>query len=65
LAMLIFIAASLVGSSTFFVNAYLFYQQPFSCNGVQSPSCTQHVCTLPLGQQQQYLPPQEISTLGN
>ena len=56
---------SLLGASTFFVNTYLFYQQPYVCNGVQSTACNQHVCSLPPAQRVHYQSPQTISTLGN
>ena len=36
-----------IGSSVFFINPYLFYQQTFICNGNQSSHCTNYVCGLP------------------
>ena len=55
----------MLAASSFFINPYLFYQQPYLCNGVQSTHCTQHVCSLPLAQRQQYLAHPMISSLGN
>ena len=62
---LIIYTISMLAASSFYINPYLFYQQPYQCNGVQSTHCTQHVCSLPLTQRQQYLTPPMISSLGN
>ena len=62
---LIVYSIALIASSSFFINPYLFYQQPYQCNGVQSAHCTQHVCSLPLAQRQQYLTSPQINSLGN
>ena len=64
-AMMIFFMIALLGASTFFVSTYLFYQQPYLCNGVQSTACSKHVCSLPPSQRTQYQSPHIISTLGN
>lgn len=64
-ALLIILGICTIGSSSFFVNTYLFYQNPYLCNGVQSAQCTQHVCSLPPEKRVNYESPQAIYSLGN
>jgi hypothetical protein len=45
----VFILISLVTSSAFFVNTYLFYQPPYNCKD-EFQMCTSFVCSLPLPQ---------------
>ena len=56
---------SLLGSSTFFVNTYLFYQEPYICKGVSSTACTQYVCNLPPSQRLKHTSSTNIKTLAN
>jgi MFS family permease len=64
-AMCIFVLIGIVTTSTFFVNPYLFYQQPYICRGQQSSSCNRYVCSLPPAQRKQFEAPITVTTLGN
>ena len=64
-ALFIVYCINIIGSATFFVNPFLFYQKPYTCNGVQSVHCTNFVCSLPLSQRSAFYSPQAVVSLGN
>jgi hypothetical protein len=56
---------SILSASNFFVNPYLFYQDPYLCPDLSTKDCSKFVCSLPVELRAAYLPEERMQTMGN
>ena len=49
----------------FIISPYLFYQDPYECEGMSKDACFEQVCTLSPLERESYIPPPSIKSIAN